>query len=152
MHDFRIASVRRSGVCATAWEHCSARLWVSQIPAGEDNVSSIAMRTALGIVPAAALGLAMTLQGYCQIGDILTGQATSQPGSGEQNIKSVDAFINSHFEHFTDGKYVARNVSLRVPVLLCFSEFARTTGSLTRREKRQSSYTEDSALLNVTTG
>jgi len=95
-------------------------IWKSSEPWGvkgsrlSTQVSSIALRTALGVVPAAAHGLAMTLRGYCQIGDLLTGQAISQPGSWEQKIKSMDSSISSHFDHFTDGKYMYLVISTQI--------------------------------------
>lgn len=70
------------------------------------QVSSIAFRTAFGVVPAATHQPAMVLQGYCQIGDLLTDQAISQRRSWEQTIRSADSYIGSQFEHFTDGKYM----------------------------------------------
>lgn len=89
-----IEAIWKSGV---PWDVKASRL--------STEVSSIAFRTRFGVVPAATHQLAMALQGYCQIGDLLTGQPISQQGSLEQTIRSVDSYVGSQFEHFTDGKY-----------------------------------------------
>jgi hypothetical protein len=67
------------------------------------QVSSIAIRTVGGIVPAGAHVLATSLSGYCQIAGLTGLQEATRV---DQKLRSLDAFITSFFDKVTDGENI----------------------------------------------
>ena len=78
------------------WDIKAARL--------STQVSSIAIRTVGGVVPAGAHVLATSLSGYCQIAGLTGLQGAAKV---DLKLKSLDAFVTSSFEKVTDGENIS---------------------------------------------
>jgi len=69
------------------------------------QVSSVAMRTVAGVVPAGFGVLAYSMQGYCQIGGLATG-GRFQPQACISRLQAANAAVNTTFNKFTDGNNI----------------------------------------------
>lgn len=78
------------------WDTKAARL--------STQVSSIAIRTVGGILPASAHVLTIALSGYCQIAGLAGSQ---QAAAMDQKLKAFDAFVTSSFNQVTDGENIS---------------------------------------------
>ena len=77
------------------WDAKAARL--------STEVSSIALRTVGGVIPAGAHMLATSLRGYCQIGGLA---GLQEALAADQTLREIDAFITTSFEKVTDGENI----------------------------------------------
>jgi hypothetical protein len=77
------------------WDIKAARL--------STEVSSIALRTVGGVIPAGAHMLATSLRGYCQIARLAGSQGAL---AVDQTLRDIDAFITTSFDKVTDGKNI----------------------------------------------
>ena len=64
------------------------------------QVSSVAIRTAAGAIPAGTHLLATSIGGYCQLAGLVGWQGAVRL---DQKLKSLDASLTSSFEKVTDG-------------------------------------------------
>lgn len=69
------------------------------------HVTSLATRTVFGSIPAGFSLLAMSLQGYCQLGSQATG-GRFQPESCIANLKTADTYVTTTFNNITDGNNI----------------------------------------------
>lgn len=66
------------------------------------QVSSVAIRTVGGIIPAGFSLLALSMQGYCQAGGVVTG-SRFQPQACIAKLKAASSYVNTTFNNVTDG-------------------------------------------------
>jgi hypothetical protein len=82
------------------WELKAARL--------STQVSSIALRTASGAIPAGAHIIAMSLGGYCQIAGLAGLRSAPKL---DQKLKEYDAWVSSWYQKVTDGENISIFIS-----------------------------------------
>jgi hypothetical protein len=86
-----------------SWSEKGARL--------STQVSSVAIRTVGGVVPAGFEMVAFSLQGYCQLGGVVSGQSFD-PRACVSNLKAATKYVNTTFDHFTDGNNIYQFINI----------------------------------------
>jgi len=83
------------------------------------QATAVAMNVLTGVVTAPAHALLLSLQGYCDMADVLRGQAVGTCGS---NLKALDSAIMTSAKQVSDGKniytYVNTTINPRISKLL----------------------------------
>ena len=78
------------------------------------QISSVAIRTLAGIVPSGTHILATSLEGYCQLGGLMTGGNFRQPQQCVDKLRSFDAFVTTQYNKVTDGGSIYTFIETRV--------------------------------------
>jgi hypothetical protein len=86
-----------------SWSEKGARL--------STQVSSVAIRTLLGAVPAGFEVVAFSLKGYCQLGSAVSGQRFDPRGC-IANLNSATSYVNTTFNSVTDGNNIYQFINI----------------------------------------
>lgn len=78
-----------------------------------DQVASVAIRTVAGVVPVGYEALSFSLQGYCQIGGLLSGGRFNAQAC-INNLKSSRAWINTTYQNVTDGNNIYNFINVHI--------------------------------------